>query len=483
MADLLVNNIVSYVSSSLHNLIMVIIDDELHTAIGNAGGYSATGSGRALTNAAINQVGVMEGLAKVVFPYRTAGMKLVEAGGSGHSFNYALFDNGYLYTWGSNVYGECGLGHNSYVGYPNLANTACTKVWTKESSRSFDASQGALLVQLSDGYVYGTGNNDDGQFGFGNTTNLNSLTPLGWLGTNPKYAACDEAWGAMAIYQKADGTIWTAGAGVYGCSFTGTTTAHSTPVEVTNNIGGLSAGDIIYSNFGYGYNDAVTYSYPGTIVARRDSSGVVRVYTVGANTWGQLGNGSTPTPAGTVTPQLVGTYTDFKQIVCTGGCVRSTYIIDGTTLYAWGYNGSGQLGLGHNTPVGAPTIVDSNVKRLLMGNLTSHTYQYRNQLFYERTDGTIMCSGENSAAYLGLGHIAAVNTATVNVYLTAINKKDPIKFLGDYTTQTHGRVFLMVTESNAMYTWGFNGDYGVGGHNTNNVYIPTKINTLYGERI
>jgi len=470
---------VSYVSSSQYNNFMMVINGKLYTASGNASTYATYGTGRYYASNAGTVYGVAGGLSEVIFPNLPITAKLVEVGGNGYVHNYALFDNGYLYTWGDNMDGSCGLGHNTITYYPILALIDCVKVWSGDNSKCHDVTQSIMAVERADGYTYVTGSGDDGNFGFGNVTNLNTFTQLTWLGTNVKFVGVHTGYGSMMIYQKADGTIWAAGNNEGGCGFIGNTTAtYSTAVDITANVGGATAGDIVYLHHAYRYYTTAAIGSASSLLMRKDANGVTSIYTAGYNAWGQRGDGTTTASA---IPYNVPNMADVKQIVCTGGNVRSVYVLKNNgDLYFWGYSANGQSGVG-TANVLSPTLVTSSVSRILMGELESNMYEYPNQMFIEKTNGSIWCAGENTDYYLGLGHNSAVLLLTENTMLTSISQKEGIKYLGDFTTATWGRTYIMVTNNNKMYVWGYNIKNGISNHSTINTSVPTRYNLPQGD--
>lgn len=89
-------------------------------------------------------------------------------------------------------------------------------------------------------------------------------------------------------------------------------------------------------------------------------------------------------------------------------------------LYAWGYNGYGQLGLGHNNNVYIPTITATGVSDFYFDNLHCRgNYIGYGRGIIKKTDGTIWVTGYNGYGQLGLGdttnrnswiHLAAAGT-------------------------------------------------------------------------
>ncbi len=113
----------------------------------------------------------------------------------------------------------------------------------------------------------------------------------------------------------------------------------------------------------------------------------------GSASSGRLGNGNTTGKE--ILPVQIGTDTDWTNIYV-GGSHSIAMKIDGT-LWAWGSNYSGELGLGYNNAgVSVPTQIgtDTDWKTVSLGN--SFTLAVK-------TDGTLWTWGGNSEGQLGNG--------------------------------------------------------------------------------
>ena len=124
----------------------------------------------------------------------------------------------------------------------------------------------------------------------------------------------------------------------------------------------------------------------------------------GRNDSGQLGLGfTTPSPYAYPTVTEL-PFTGVKDIVC--GQYHTFFIMQDGTIKCCGYNGYGQLGLGHtNDPVSTVTNLPfTGVRKIVCG--ANHT-------FFIMQDGTVKCCGHNSYGQLGLGHTdTPVSTVT-----------------------------------------------------------------------
>lgn len=138
-----------------------------------------------------------------------ASMLLVQIS-CGYKHCMALTNHGELYTWGSNEFGQLGLGLGpGNVSKPTLVNSLIGL------PISFIACGGyhSFVVSKS-GAVYGWGKNDFGQLGVNSQTSLSSPTQLKTIrSVKVKYISGGEDFSVFLTY---DGGVFTCGAGMYG---------------------------------------------------------------------------------------------------------------------------------------------------------------------------------------------------------------------------------------------------------------------------
>lgn len=137
---------------------------------------------------------------------------------------------------------------------------------------------------------------------------------------------------------KTDGTLWAWGANYYGELGLGNTTHYSSPVQVGSDTDWAVVKGASYS--------AHAVKTDGTLWAW------------GYNNYGQLGLGNTTSYS---SPVQVGSLTDWASIATKGSSSPATYAIktDGT-LWSWGRNIYGNLGLGDYTHRNSPNQIGSD---------------------------------------------------------------------------------------------------------------------------
>ncbi|HMY00893.1 MAG TPA: hypothetical protein PKC44_14065, partial [Agitococcus sp.] len=120
------------------------------------------------------------------------------AGGS--NFSIALTSAGEVWTWGTNNFGQLGLGNNN-------SQTSPTKITVLSNVVQIAAGHSHALAMDYAGRIYAWGRNTEGQIGNGSTANLNSPTlltnfgPASTLGASKWIAANFNSSSAISISQ------------------------------------------------------------------------------------------------------------------------------------------------------------------------------------------------------------------------------------------------------------------------------------------
>ena len=122
---------------------------------------------------------------------------------------------------------------------------------------------------------------------------------------------------------------------------------------------------------------------------------VGELWSWGNNARGQLGVGDTTHRC---SPVQIGSSTDWKEVSSggkpgKGGCFA---IKEDYSLFAWGYNGFGRLGLGDTTDRSSPVQVGS------LTDWKSAAFGFE-AAFFVKTDGTLWAVGRNNYGQLGVG--------------------------------------------------------------------------------
>jgi alpha-tubulin suppressor-like RCC1 family protein len=238
----------------------------------------------------------------------------------------AVNTNGTLWTWGRSVVGSLGQGDNISRSSPTQVGALTT--WLGITGMYY----GGAAVR-TDGTLWTWGQNNLGQLGLGNTTYKSSPTQVGtdtnWLRVTAGYK--------FAIAQKTNGSWYAWGKNAYGSLGLGDKIDKSSPVQ----IGGTSDWSVIYTGGGTG-------SY-GMAVMGLKSTGTL--WSWGVNNQGQLGLNdmvyrSSPVQIGAFNTWSMASPGSTSMAVKTNG-----------TLWGWGLSNWGQLGLNDVTKRSSPTQV------------------------------------------------------------------------------------------------------------------------------
>ena len=277
-----------------------------------------------------------------------------------------------LYAWGRGGDGQLGL-NGTY--YSNPTQIGSVGNWSKIA-----IGDGSSVAVKTDGTLWSWGWNYSGELGDGTVNSRSSPVQVGAL-TDWSQISIGRGTGVGSNFCaaiKTNGTLWTWGNNSNGQLGNGNTTSRSSPAQV----GALTDWSIV--------------STGGSHCAAIKTGGTLWVWGNGGN--GQLGTGST---TGVSSPVQIGTATDWSKV--SAGALHTLAVKTGGTLWAWGSNTNGRLGNGTTTATSSPIQIGalttwSQVSAAGIGG--SHSAAIR-------TNGTLWTWGNNSQGQLGLGDTTA----------------------------------------------------------------------------
>ena len=340
-----------------------------------------------------------------------------------HRQNFLLVQNSQgqsqVYAWGANEFSQLGLGHGNAVNHPSLLSFPDSLAnWTL-TSIVCGASSTFAIFQNAQGQsqVYAWGDNRFGQLGLGHNNavvNHPSLLPF------PDSLA-----------------HWT-----------------------LNNMV-ASGGRIIFAIF-------------------QNAEGQSQVYAWGSiNSSGQLGLGhanAVNRPSLLSFPGSLAHWT-LNNIVTSGA---STFAIfqnaqGQSQVYAWGDNRVGQLGLGHDNAVTAPSLLPfpDSLAHWTLNNIVASVVNTFAIFQNAQGQSQVYAWGDNTFGLLGLGHKNFINRPTLLPFPDSLANwtLNNIIASGDNTFA----IFQNAEGQSQVYAWGANRFGGLGlGHN-NRVHTPTLI--------
>jgi len=300
------------------------------------------------------------------------------------STSMGIKDDGTLWTWGSNQAGALGIPAGAVIAYSSPVQVGSLTNWKQVS-----AGYNYCLAIKTDGTLWSWGINTNGQLGINAPTGLVYSSPV-QIGSLTNWAMVSgNYYSAFAI--RTDGTLWGWGLNQAGQLGNGAKVDYSSPIQIGTSNKWKS----------------VTAGYFGGAGIQTDGT----LWAWGTNFDGQLGNSSIINVS---TPIQIGSLSNWKQVAASGGVSTTggamAAVKNDGTLWAWGFNVYGNLG--NNTTVNYSSPIQigalTNWKFVAMSQFTDMTYAIK-------TDGTLWSWGFNLNGALGLNNISGVYSSPVQV--------------------------------------------------------------------
>ena len=172
------------------------------------------------------------------------------------------------------------------------------------------------VVGIRNGVLWAWGQNNYGQLGDGTTIERLSPVQIGIATNWTKLTATN--WSTLAL--RADGTLWGWGSNIW------------------SNLAGVSGPSTTQIGSATNWVDVTASTGYYTLAVRGDGT----LWAWGNNSNGQLGDG---TKTDRATPTQIGTDTDWVQVAMSDSYASFARKSNGS-LWSWGYNYYGDLGLG-----------------------------------------------------------------------------------------------------------------------------------------
>jgi alpha-tubulin suppressor-like RCC1 family protein len=295
--------------------------------------------------------------------------------GAGRNASIARRSNKTLWAWGSSAYGllvfENGRAYNLRISKPTLISN---DTWS-----SFTAKRDHTFGIKTTGTLWAWGKNFSGVLGTGNEVNQSSPVQIG-SGTDWSSIGSAATTDRFTVAIKTNGSLWTWGLGTYGRLGSGNNNSRSSPVQV-----------------GTDTNWASTSSSPYHTLAVK-TNGTLWAWGRGAH--GQLGNDSFVTRS---SPVQIGSDSNWASVSAGGLATNDaqSFAVKTTgTLWAWGNNNYGKLGLGTlaRDRTSSPVQVGTDTNWSLVGGNAG----FGGSTIAVKTTGTLWVWGRNNSYHLGL---------------------------------------------------------------------------------
>jgi len=355
---------------------------------------------------------------------------------------FVLYEDGDLYVMGYNGYGQLGVG-NTAIQY-KLVKSAENVTKLSTSSVGYHQDYNHVMILKEDGSAWLTGHNGAGQLGNGNTTSQNSWVKADILEKAKDILAVGTN-NATSYILTEDGTVYATGYNGHGQLGDGSVT-NSSGFKKINNISDykvvkiVGAGGTRYSSSAYYHNFILFLTDAG------------RVFTLGYNGYGQLGVNNTEHQRLPIEISYghENNNDPVKDIFTSKASMGSSgYITESGRLYMTGYNAYGELGVGDTTNRLVPTFVMNDVS--YVQSVASGTYGYHRTYIARKLDGTLFAWGYNGNGQVGDN---TTTNATTPKQIPFDNADKVVQISqGGYSSSTHFNVLL---SDGRVYGWGAN---------------------------
>lgn len=411
----------------------------------SGGNYHATfdqGGNAAAWSVGKNDIGQFgdSSLIDALIPQRAGALDSIVDVQAGNRFNIALRNDGTAYAWGENNFGQLGDGSFTSAIAP-VPLTSLTGV------ELVAAGSAHALALLNNGDLMAWGQNNKGQLGLGTISVTNFPFKVNGIGNVKAVAAGVE----HTIVLLNDSTVWAWGGNQFGQLGDSSFTDRLLPVAINklNKVVAIAAG-----------------SYHSLAVTADG-----RVWSWGNNAEGQLGRAHVNFANA---PEHLShiAHIQFKQVGA--GAAHSVALAQNGRLYSWGANSVGQLGNGTTDSAAIPERLDAprDVQAIAVGPYHAFAKRGDNSFWAwgKNTNGELGDSTkinrlvpEYISAFSGMEMVAAgmdhsTAFAAGNTGCSSNNMFIEVKALPEITIEVVDDTLLVATAGGSVYQWLINGN-------------------------
>jgi alpha-tubulin suppressor-like RCC1 family protein len=341
---------------------------------------------------------------------------------------------------GDNQFGQLGNGTESGSATPTDVKTITTA--SKIGTGAFHACG---IISSTPSNIQCWGGNNRGQIGDGSQ------------GNRPLPAT---VLGALTATSVSGGVNHT-------CAITGTGTIHCWGAGSIGQLGNGQDNDSLTPVPVSGISTATSISAGDNHTCAVDA-GMVKCW--GENGLGRLGNGST---VGSNLPVPVSNLSGVTAVAVALGGYHSCAITSNGSVFCWGSNEFGQLGVGSGNPVPssdvALQVAGISAKAITAG--LNHTCAIL------LIDDTVRCWGNNESGQLGIGDPSGTPKDVPTLVLEAEESVTGLKAIAISAGEKH-TCAMILSPSGTMKCWGYN-DFGqIGSGLILTEKTPTNVNVL-----
>ncbi len=338
----------------------------------------------------------------------------------------------YLFTWGNNGTGILGLNDRTNRSSPTQIPGTTWGYFNSDST----SNNGIYYNIKTDGTLWAWGSNTQGGLGQNDRTHRSSPTQIGtdttWNKVHPVY------YGALAT--KTDGTLWGWGNNTQGWLGLNNRTYYSSPTQIPGTTWSIA--------------------FSGTSIAGAvKTDGTMWMW--GKNEYGQLGHNNRTAYSSPV--QLPGTNWNTAAGGGPGSQVQVIATKTNGTMWSWGFNNNGQLGLNNRTYYSSPVQIPGTT----WGSLVEAS---RFVSFAGRTDGTLWAWGYNGQGNLGINESGGPSRYSSPVQIPGTNWGTNQNSFGSGAYSSSA-----LKTDGTLWTWGNNSEGSLGQNNGTYYSSPTQI--------
>ncbi|UQZ85942.1 Regulator of chromosome condensation (RCC1) repeat protein [Paenibacillus konkukensis] len=347
----------------------------------------------------------------------------------GDSFSLALKSDGTVWAWGDNASGKLGDGTTAEKLTPN-------QVPSLNNVIDIAAGSNHSMALKSDGTVWAWGSNQYGQLGDGTKVNKKTPTQIPSLNSVISIAAS----GSNSYALKSDGTLWVWGTGSNKTGL-GTATGNNTvPVRVHN------VTNIV--KFAVGYGHASATSQDGTIWMWGD----------GAN--GQIGDGAMehrPEPV----------IIDFPNAAMVEpGSIATLGLKTDGTVWNWGACLASEIVECSSSSIKVPT------QKAGIDNV-SFVSSNGGRAAVIKNDGTLWAFGNNTSGYLGIGQ--QTNNSSYKTPHQVVTSDLVTPLTGVKSVEVGQSHSLAIKNDGTVWSWGRNAEGQLGTGDKTRAYYAVQV--------
>ena len=336
----------------------------------------------------------------------------------------------YAYSWGSGGDGMLGLNNTANYSSPTQVGSA-NVTWSKL------VHKGAAVIAIkTNGTLWGWGDNTGGGLGLNNLTNYSSPKQVGALTNWASITGSQQ----VSIAIKTNGSMWSWGSNSF--SQLGGGSSRSSPAQIGTDTNWLS---VVCG----GYFQAFAIRTTGTLWAwGYDNTTLGRGYLLGLNNTVNYSFNS---------PNQIGADTNWAAIFTQGAQSKNSFAVKTTgTLWGWGVNANGELGVGDTSGRRSPVQVGTLTTWL--SGATSGI-----QTAAIKTDSSLWTWGAGTSGILGL------NNTTNYSSPKQVGGYDWLKVVGG------GYHFIAQKTAGSIWGWGSNSSGQLGDNTTTTRSSPVQI--------